>query len=47
MKFLQVIWDDDDQPDGNVQHIAEHLPRHRLRSAGTVRKKNHGQEEDH
>jgi hypothetical protein len=23
MKFLQVIWDDDDQPDGNVQHIAE------------------------
>jgi len=24
MRFLQVIWDDDDQPDGNVQHIAEH-----------------------
>jgi hypothetical protein len=24
MKFLYVIWDDDDQPDGNVQHIAEH-----------------------
>ena len=24
MKFLQVIWDYDDQPDGNVQHIAEH-----------------------
>jgi uncharacterized DUF497 family protein len=24
MKFLQVIWDDDDQSDGNVQHIAEH-----------------------
>jgi uncharacterized DUF497 family protein len=24
MKFLQVIWDDDDQLDGNVQHIAEH-----------------------
>ena len=24
MKFFQVIWDDDDQPDGNVQHIAEH-----------------------
>jgi uncharacterized DUF497 family protein len=24
MKFVQVIWDDDDQPDGNVQHIAEH-----------------------
>jgi uncharacterized DUF497 family protein len=24
MRFLQVIWDDDDQPEGNVQHIAEH-----------------------
>ena len=24
MKFFQVIWDDDDRPDGNVQHIAEH-----------------------
>ena len=24
MKFLQIIWDDDDQADGNVQHIAEH-----------------------
>jgi uncharacterized DUF497 family protein len=24
MRFLQVIWDDDDQPDGNVQHVAEH-----------------------
>jgi uncharacterized DUF497 family protein len=24
MKFLQVIWDDDDHPEGNVQHIAEH-----------------------
>lgn len=24
MRFLQVIWDDDDEPDGNVQHIAEH-----------------------
>jgi uncharacterized DUF497 family protein len=24
MKFFQVIWDDDDPPDGNVQHIAEH-----------------------
>ena len=24
MKFLQVIWDDDGQADGNVQHIAEH-----------------------
>jgi uncharacterized DUF497 family protein len=24
MKFLQIVWDDDDRPDGNVQHIAEH-----------------------
>jgi len=24
MPFLRVIWDNDDQPDGNVQHIAEH-----------------------
>jgi hypothetical protein len=24
MKFFQVIWDDDDRPDGNVQHVAEH-----------------------
>jgi uncharacterized DUF497 family protein len=24
MEFFQVIWDDDDRPDGNVQHIAEH-----------------------
>ena len=24
MKFFQIIWDEDDQPDGNVQHIAEH-----------------------
>ena len=24
MRFLRVIWDDDEQPDGNVQHIAEH-----------------------
>ena len=24
MRFVQVIWDDEDQPDGNVQHIAEH-----------------------
>ncbi len=24
MKYLQVIWDDDHQPDGNVQHIAQH-----------------------
>ena len=24
MRFVQVIWDDEDQPDGNVQHIGEH-----------------------
>lgn len=24
MRFFQVIWDDDDRPDGNVRHIAEH-----------------------
>lgn len=24
MKFVQVIWDDDEEPNGNVQHIAEH-----------------------
>jgi hypothetical protein len=24
MKFVQVIWNEDDQPAGNVQHIAEH-----------------------
>ncbi len=24
MKYLHVIWDDDDQADGNVQHIAQH-----------------------
>jgi uncharacterized DUF497 family protein len=24
MRFVQVIWDDDDLPQGNVQHIAEH-----------------------
>ena len=24
MAFLHVIWDLDDDPDGNVQHIAEH-----------------------
>ena len=24
MQFLQVIWDDEDNADGNVQHIAEH-----------------------
>lgn len=24
MKFLQVLWDLEDDPTGNVQHIAEH-----------------------
>lgn len=24
MEILDVIWDLDDEPDGNVQHIAEH-----------------------
>lgn len=24
MRFLQIIWDDDYNPEGNVQHIAEH-----------------------
>ena len=24
MSFTQFIWDDPDDPDGNVQHIAEH-----------------------
>jgi uncharacterized DUF497 family protein len=24
MQFLQVIWDDEDDPAGNVQHLAEH-----------------------
>jgi uncharacterized DUF497 family protein len=24
MHFLRIIWDDPDDPDGNVQHIAEH-----------------------
>ncbi|OHB81211.1 MAG: hypothetical protein A2V98_00470 [Planctomycetes bacterium RBG_16_64_12] len=24
MHFVQVLWDDDDNPEGNVQHIAEH-----------------------
>ena len=24
MRFTRVIWDLDDDPDGNVQHIAEH-----------------------
>jgi uncharacterized DUF497 family protein len=24
MWYVRIIWDDDDNPDGNVQHIAEH-----------------------
>jgi uncharacterized DUF497 family protein len=24
MHFTQIIWDADDDPDGNVQHMAEH-----------------------
>jgi len=24
MSYLQILWDEDDNPDGNVQHIAEH-----------------------
>lgn len=24
MRFLRIIWDDDDEAGGNVQHIAEH-----------------------
>ena len=24
MWYVQTIWDDDESPDGNVQHIAEH-----------------------
>ena len=24
MRFFHVIWDDDEEPEGNVQHIAEH-----------------------
>ena len=24
MIFIRIIWDDDRNPDGNVQHIAEH-----------------------
>ena len=24
MPFSQIIWDDPDDPEGNVQHIAEH-----------------------
>ncbi len=24
MQFIQVVWDDDDLPNGNARHIAEH-----------------------
>jgi hypothetical protein len=24
MRFFRILWDDPDDPDGNVQHIAEH-----------------------
>jgi len=24
MRYFQVIWDDESNPEGNVQHIAEH-----------------------
>jgi uncharacterized DUF497 family protein len=24
MDYLRIIWDEDDDPDGNVEHIAEH-----------------------
>ncbi len=24
MRYLQVIWDDDDLPEGNMRHVAEH-----------------------
>ncbi len=24
MDFLRIFWDDPDDPDGNIQHIAEH-----------------------
>ena len=24
MSYLQILWDEDDNPEGNVQHIAEH-----------------------
>ncbi len=24
MPYLQILWDEDDNPEGNVQHIAEH-----------------------
>ncbi len=24
MSYLQILWDEDDNPEGNVRHIAEH-----------------------
>ena len=24
MSFIRILWDDPDDPDGNVQHVAEH-----------------------
>lgn len=24
MRFVSILWDEDDEPDGNVRHIAEH-----------------------
>ena len=24
MQYVRIIWDEDERPDGNVQHIAEH-----------------------
>lgn len=24
MRFVQVLWDENDDPEGNVQHVAEH-----------------------
>jgi hypothetical protein len=24
MHFLRIIWDQEDDPDGNIQHVAEH-----------------------
>jgi hypothetical protein len=24
MNFLRILWDDPDDPEGNIQHIAEH-----------------------
>ena len=24
MEFIRILWDDENDPDGNVEHIAEH-----------------------